>query len=123
VTHASDTTLSRKINGLKMGGVKTGALAATLALALCLAPRPAAARHHDGWDRHGHGGRGWGHHWEHGRWEHREWRGHRVWSGGYWNAPPVVYGNPYYGPEYYPPPMVGFDMSLPNGAYFGVHPY
>jgi hypothetical protein len=41
---------------------------------------------------------------------------HRGWSGGYWGAPPVVYGDPYsYG--YYPPPGVG--ISVP-GVTIGI---
>jgi len=30
------------------------------------------------------------------RWEHREHRGN--WNGGYYRAPPVIYGSPYYAP-------------------------
>ena len=48
------------------------------------------------------------------RWDHPEhdWHGyHHGWSGGYYRAPPVVYGDPYsYG--YYPPPGVG--LRLPG---------
>ena len=44
--------------------------------------------------------------------DHRDnYRGgyHHGWSGGYWSAPPVVYGDPYsYG--YYPPPGVGIRL-------------
>ena len=45
-----------------------------------------------------------------GRWDgHRD--HYRSWNGGYYRAPPVVYGSPYassyYGaPTYYPPPIV-----------------
>jgi hypothetical protein len=44
---------------------------------------------------------------DHGRWN----RGNdRNWSGGYYRAPPVVYGSPYgtsyYGTPYYAPPVV-----------------
>jgi len=52
--------------------------------------------------------------------EHRESRGHRVWTGGYYGAPPVVYGNPYVEPGYYyPPPVVygpaaGLSLNLPG---------
>jgi hypothetical protein len=56
---------------------------------------------------------------------HAEWRGdHRGhnWGGGYYAAPPVVYGSPYgssyYGaPGYYAPPVVygpGVGVSLPG---------
>ena len=40
-----------------------------------------------------------------------DWRGyHHGWSGGYYRAPPVVYGSPYsYG--YYPPPGVGINLG------------
>src|ERR1700761_8419077 len=55
-------------------------------------------------DRRGHDY----HHSYHG--PHREFRGHRGWAGGYYAAPPVVYGypydDPYYYPDYYPPPVV-----------------
>jgi hypothetical protein len=34
---------------------------------------------------------------------------HHGWTGGYWAAPPVVYGNPY-GYGYYPPPGVGINL-------------
>jgi hypothetical protein len=46
------------------------------------------------WERHDeHAGRDW----------------HHGWSGGYWSAPPVVYGSPYsYG--YYPPAGVGINL-------------
>lgn len=54
------------------------------------------------------------------------WRGHQgyehSWDGGYYRAPPVVYGSPYgqsyYGaPAYYPPPIVygpgvGFNIQI-----------
>ena len=52
-----------------------------------------------------------------GRPEH-DWHGyHHGWNGGYWHAPPVVYGDPYsYG--YYPPPGVG--INLP-GIHIGIH--
>jgi hypothetical protein len=43
------------------------------------------------------------------------------WNGGYYHAPPVVYGSPYgssyYGsPYYYPPPVIypGIGISLPG---------
>jgi hypothetical protein len=49
--------------------------------------------------------------------EHQEGRN---WNGGYYNAPPVVYGssygNGYYGSPYYAPPVVygpGVGISLP----------
>jgi hypothetical protein len=48
------------------------------------------------------------------RWrEHREYR-HRDWNGGYYRAPPVVYGSPYYAP-YYAPPLIygpGFSVNI-----------
>jgi hypothetical protein len=54
------------------------------------------------------------------RWgEHRD---HHDWNGGYYQAPPVVYGSPYgsgyYGSPYYnPPPVVygpGIGIGLPG---------
>jgi len=54
------------------------------------------------------------------RWDHsgRDWHGyHHGWTGGYYPAPPVVYGNPYtYG--YYPPPGVGINVG---GIHIGIH--
>ena len=48
------------------------------------------------------------------------------WNGGYYNAPPVVYGSPYgnsyYGSPYYAPPVVygpGVGISLP-GVNIGI---
>jgi hypothetical protein len=50
-------------------------------------------------------------HWDHPDARYHGW--HHGWSGGYWGAPPVVYGSPYsYG--YYPPPGVG--INLPGVA-------
>ena len=60
-------------------------------LALGVSSGTAQAR----WDRPEHNYRGW----------------HHGWSGGYYAAPPVVYGDPY-GYGYYPPPGVG--ISLPG---------
>ena len=46
---------------------------------------------------------------------------HHYWNGGYYRAPPVVYGSPYgssyYGSPYYPPPVVygpGIGVRLPG---------
>jgi hypothetical protein len=44
---------------------------------------------------------------EHGR-EHRDYH-HRDWNGGYYRAPPVVYGSPYY---YAPPVVYGPGLSI-----------
>jgi hypothetical protein len=48
-------------------------------------------------------------------------RGYHNWNGGYYAAPPVVYGSPYdggyYGSPYYAPPAVygpGIGISLPG---------
>jgi len=41
------------------------------------------------------------------RWEHRDYH-HRDWNGGYYRAPPVVYGSPYY----YPPVVYGYPGGL-----------
>jgi hypothetical protein len=47
-------------------------------------------------------------------WHHGDYHG--GWSGGYYRAPPVVYGDPYaYG--YYPPPGVGINLG---GVSIGV---
>jgi len=51
---------------------------------------------------------------------------HHNWNGGYYRAPPVVYGSPYgsgyYGSPYYYPPVVygpGIGISLP-GVNIGI---
>jgi hypothetical protein len=53
-------------------------------------------------------------------------RHHHNWNGGYYNAPPVVYGSPYgssyYGSSYYAPPVIygpGVGISLP-GVNIGI---
>jgi len=59
-----------------------------------------------------------------------EWRGdhreHHSWNGGYYRAPPVVYGSAYgpsyYGAPYYAPPVVygpGIGINLP-GVNIGI---
>jgi hypothetical protein len=52
--------------------------------------------------------------------------GYHNWDGGYYRAPPVVYGSPYhngyYGSPYYAPPVVygpGIGISLP-GVSIGI---
>jgi hypothetical protein len=65
-------------------------LAATVALG-AFSGTASAADHRDDWGRR--------HDW------------HRGWSGGYYHAPPVVYGSPYYAP----PPVVygpGFGLNI-----------
>lgn len=47
------------------------------------------------------------------------------WNGGYYAAPPVVYGGAYRGNSYYPPPVVygpqpGIGIILP-GLFIGIH--
>jgi|SRR5579862_5902542 len=53
-------------------------------------------------------------------------RGYHNWNGGYYHAPPVVYGSPYgngyYGAPYYAPPVVyapGIGINLP-GVSIGI---
>ena len=49
-------------------------------------------------------------------WEKR--RYHHDWNGGYYRAPPIIYGSPRYGaPYYYPPPVTygpspGFTLQI-----------
>jgi hypothetical protein len=66
---------------------------------------------------------------------HADWNGdqreyHHNWNGGYYRAPPVVYGSPYYGggyngyygSPYYAPPVVygpGIGINLP-GVNIGI---
>jgi len=58
--------------------------------------------------------------------EHRGGEYHHNWNGGYYPAPPVVYGSPYgssyYGSPYYAPPVVygpGIGIGLP-GVSIGI---
>jgi hypothetical protein len=60
-------------------------------LALALAAGPAYA--------------GWDHHDDHGGHHDDRHYGHPGWNGGYYAAPPVIYGTPG-GYGYYPPPVV-----------------
>lgn len=57
---------------------------------------------------------------------YRDHHGYHNWNGGYYHAPPVVYGSPYnngyYGSPYYAPPVVygpGIGINLP-GISIGV---
>jgi hypothetical protein len=81
MTHVIDTNSKRRLSAKLMAGV---AIAAVLALGAFAAPANAD------WDgRHGY---------------------YHNWNGGYYQAPPVVYGSPYgegyYGSPYYAPPVV-----------------
>jgi hypothetical protein len=83
-------------------------LAAGLAISALLAVGTFAAPANADWD--GDGNRGH----------------HHNWNGGYYNAPPVVYGSPYgssyYGSSYYAPPVIygpGVGISLP-GVNIGI---
>ncbi len=52
-----------------------------------------------------------GNHWNNRRYQHD-------WNGGYYRAPPIIYGSPRYGsPYYYPPPVIygpgpGFTLQI-----------
>jgi hypothetical protein len=82
---------------------KTLLLAVMLAIGASFGAEAAGAREWHG-DRRGHRD-----HRDFHR-HHREYWGYRGWTGGYYAAPPVVYGypyyDPYYYPDYYPPPVV-----------------
>jgi len=98
MTRTINTTSRRRLSARLAAGI---AIAAILALGTFTAPANA-----DEWN---------GHH-----------RGYHNWNGGYYNAPPVVYGSPYgssYGSSYYgyspyyAPPLVygpGVGISLPG---------
>ena len=84
---------------MKKSSLRLGtAVAASAALVLAMSAAPASAR----WDHERHGT-------------------HHGWAGGYWGAPPVVYGSPYaYG--YYPPPVAygpSVGINLP-GVSIGI---
>jgi hypothetical protein len=92
------TTSKRRLSARLVGGVAISAL-----LALGAFATPASAD----WDGN-----------------HRGY--HHNWNGGYYNAPPVVYGSPYgngyYGSPYYAPPLVygpGIGINLP-GVNIGI---
>ena len=63
------------------------------------------------------------HHWSSNNYNYNRGYG---WSGNYYVAPPVIYGTPYYAPQYapsyYPPPVVygpGVGINLP-GVSIGI---
>jgi hypothetical protein len=92
MTWTIGTTSTRRLSARLVGGVAIAALLALGAFA------PANAEWRD---------------------EHRG--GYHNWNGGYYRAPPVVYGSPYgngyYGSPYYAPPVVygpGIGITLPG---------
>jgi hypothetical protein len=92
MTHIIDTNSKRRLSAKLLAGV---AISAILALGAFAAPANAD------WDGN------------HGRYHN--------WNGGYYYAPPVVYGSPYgggyYGSPYYAPPVVygpNIGISLPG---------
>jgi hypothetical protein len=98
MTHIIDTAPKRRLSAKLAAGIAVSAL-----LALGAFATPASAD----WD-HDHGGY------------------HHNWNGGYYHAPPVVYGSPYgngyYGSPYYAPPVVygpGIGINL-GGVGIGI---
>jgi hypothetical protein len=98
MTRIIDTTSKRRLSAKFAGGA---AIAALLALGAFATPASAD------WDR-----------------DHRG--GYHNWNGGYYGAPPVVYGSPYgngyYGSPYYAPPVVygpGVGINL-GGVGIGI---
>src|ERR1700732_3037152 len=95
MTWLIDTTSKRRLSAKLAGGLAISAL-----LALGTFATSASAEERD---------------------EHRGEYRHHNWNGGYYQAPPVVYGSPYdngyYGSPYYSPPVVygpGVGISLPG---------
>jgi len=91
MTWLIDTASKRRLPAKFAAGLAVATL-----LVLGAGVGSARAEDHRGWERHD--GRGYGH-----------------WNGGYYRAPPVVYGG--YAPGYYPPPVVygpGIGVSLPG---------
>jgi len=97
--------------------ILTGLLLGLGVLTLGVAAEPANAQGR-GNDGRGHDARG-----NDGRGHYQGNRGyHRGWNGGYYRAPPIIYGSPYgssyYGaPRYYPPPVIygpplGFSFQI-----------
>jgi|SRR5579863_1777554 len=103
MTYVVDTKSKRRLSA-KFGAAL--AISAMLALG-SFAPSASAEERHRDRDRD------YDHNWNHDS-EHN-------WNGGYYRAPPVVYGSPYgssyYGSPYYAPPVVygpgiGFDINI-----------
>jgi hypothetical protein len=46
------------------------------------------------------------------RGEHRDWHHHGGWDRGYYGAPPVVYGTPYYAPPVVYGPGFGINLNI-----------
>ncbi len=94
MTCTIDTESTRRLSAKFAAGL---AISAFLALVMCAAPASAAGHHgggHRGGEHH-YGGRGYGN------------RG-----GGYYPAPPVVYGSPYGSPYGYAPPPVVYGSGI-----------
>jgi hypothetical protein len=97
LTHIFNTTPKRRLSAIVTTGIVLSAMFAFGALA-------GSASADDGWRGRGHD-RGY----------------YNNWNGGYYRAPPVVYGSPYgqsyYGRPYYAPPVVygpapGFSINI-----------
>ena len=92
------TTSKRRLPAKLAAGLALGAL---LVVAAGVGPARADDRDRRGDERHD----------ERGRYDHD----HDGWNGGYYRAPPVVYGG--YAPGYYAPPVVygpGIGINLPG---------
>jgi hypothetical protein len=106
MTFVIDTTLKRRLSAKLAAGF---ALSAFLALGTFV-----ASAHADGHP----GPRDRGHDSRYDRDDHRD-HGRSGWGGGYYRAPPVVYGSPYYAP---PPVVYGptIGVYIP-GINIGIH--
>jgi hypothetical protein len=101
MTHSSQEIIMAWINDAKAKRRRTARVAAgviltaTLAFGTFTGDANAEGRGREHWDRG----------------NHREWRG------GYYRAPPVIYGSPYYAPYYAPPliygpPGIGLNFNI-----------
>jgi len=102
MTWLIDTTSKRRLPAKLAAGLALGAL---LVVAAGVGPARADDRDRRGDERHDE------RHDERGRYDHD----HDGWNGGYYRAPPVVYGG--YAPGYYAPPVVygpGIGINLPG---------
>jgi len=91
MTRFNDTKSKRRLPAKLAAGLAVATL-----LVLGAGVGSARAEDHHGWERHDN-------------------RHYGRWNGGYYAAPPVVYGG--YAPGYYPPPVVygpGIGISLPG---------
>ena len=107
MTRIIDTKSKRRLSAKLAAGL---AISAFLLLGTSVAPASAGGSQSD-------------HHWNNNNNYNNNYNRGYGWGGSYYVASPVIYGTPYYAPQYYsPPPVVyapGIGISLP-GISIGV---